>query len=212
MYSIFLADNEIEIIQSGTENNIARVTVAKPGQPFPFWDHFLRLLTEKPKKKLVLASTDPGWLFRYVASFFDPVEAAGGLVINEQNKLLLIFRQGKWDLPKGHGGAFETTQETALREVMEETGVEDLAIIGQLPETYHVFEKKNGGYALKKTWWYLMKTGSQKKLKPQLNEDITRAEWIDIDNLEEVFANTYGSVKFLIDHFNQYLPGLMKDN
>jgi 8-oxo-dGTP pyrophosphatase MutT (NUDIX family) len=51
------------------------------------------------------------------------IKAGGGIVVNEQNEVLLIYRRGKWDLPKGKLDDGETIEECALREVKEETGL-----------------------------------------------------------------------------------------
>lgn len=200
MYSVFLADREIEILKISQSVEFENVIQAEPNKAFPFWDHFLKFLSEKPGKKLRFASSDPDWLFRYVTSFFIKAEAAGGLVINDRKQLLFIFRLGKWDLPKGHGEPGETLSQTALREVSEETGVDGLEIIAALPDTFHIFETGYRQFVIKKTWWYLMQTSSQKKPKPQLNENITRAEWISLEQLNAVFENTFGSVKLVLNH------------
>ncbi len=200
MYSVFLTDREIEILQSSNIALPGEAIIAEPGQPFPFWDYFLKLLAAGPHHKLILASTDPLWLLRYVSSFFIPAEVAGGLVINDLNQLLFIFRLGRWDLPKGHGEPGETIEQTAMREVSEETGIEGLEITASLPNTFHVFESSQGQFVLKKTLWYLMKTNSRKKPKPQINENITRAEWFDQSKLDKVFENTFGSVKLVLNY------------
>ena len=58
-----------------------------------------------------------------------PVQkAGGGLVYNQKGEVLFIFRNGKWDLPKGGIEIGEDIEYTALREVEEETGVNKLLI------------------------------------------------------------------------------------
>ena len=209
MPDIYLADKEIRFIKTTKENASAETIFIEKGNLWPFWDYFAAFLKAEPGKVLMLGAEDDKWLFRYVATFFEPVEVAGGLVKNEQNKLLFIFRNDRWDLPKGHGDKGESIEQTAIREVMEETGVDGLKIIGSLPETYHVFENKNGQFAIKKTWWFFMKTSSKKELVPQLKEKITRAEWLAVDRLSEVFENTYGSVKQVINNYmKQYFSNL----
>lgn len=200
MFSIFLTDKQIEILDSSKSDLPKQTIFAEPGQPFPFWDYFVTLVAASPGKKLVLASTDPVWLMGYISSFFIPAGVAGGLVINDLNQLLFIFRSGRWDLPKGHGESGETTEQTALREVTEETGIDGLEITAPLPHTFHAFENSQGQFVLKKNMWYLMKTKTQKHPKPQIGENITRAEWIDMFKLDEVFANTYGSVLYIVSY------------
>ena len=90
----------------------------------------------------------------------------------------------------------ENIKDAALREVNEETGVEDIEIIKPLPMTYHFF-KRNGVFKLKKTFWYLMKTEFDGKFKPQLNEGITKVEWKLEEELNEIFKNSYENIKTL---------------
>lgn len=200
MFTIYLIDKEIHITGLSEPVNSRFEFLAEPRQPFPFWEHFSRFLTEPEEERLIIRSSDPQWLFLYVASFFNPREAAGGLVTNQQGQLLFIFRQGKWDLPKGHPDPGESTQETALREVEEECGLDQLSIIKPLPCTYHAFPWKEEQWALKKTSWFLMTSASTRKPKPQEKEDITRAEWIDRESLPEIFKNVFGSVKELVQY------------
>ena len=75
-------------------------------------------------------------------------KAGGGLVYNKKGEVLFIFRNGKWDLPKGGTEKFEEMEQTAMREVEEETGVGKLKITKKLQKTYHIF-KRNGIYRLK---------------------------------------------------------------
>lgn len=170
-----------------------------PGQKFPFHHYFSDFITASAEKNLTICSSDPQWLFRYIASFFEPVEAAGGLVKNNKGQILLIFRKGKWDLPKGHGYGNESMEETALREVEEECGIDQLVITESLPTTFHVYDWKKGLWAMKKTWWYLMETKTQKTPKPQTSEHIELARWLEKERLPEIFGNIYGSVREVIE-------------
>lgn len=199
MYTIYLIDKEIKITALKEPVDGSPAYHAEPGQPFPFWDYFSDFVSGPAGSSLVLKSSDPQWLFRFVASFFTPHEAAGGLVTNSRGQLLFIFRQGKWDLPKGHPDAGETIEETALREVEEECGVDQLSIKAPLPYTYHAFPWKEDQWALKKTTWFLMTTLSTHKPSPQVKEHITKAEWIDKGQLPEIFKNVFGSVSDLVN-------------
>jgi len=99
------------------------------------------------------------------------VVAAGGVVTNKLGEVLFIYRNDKWDLPKGKLDKGETIEECAIREVEEETGVKKLKIENLLKTTYHIF-KRNGTYKLKEVHWYAMKTSYTGKLKGQKNEGI----------------------------------------
>jgi 8-oxo-dGTP pyrophosphatase MutT (NUDIX family) len=138
-------------------------------------------------------------LFDYFASQFKIIEAAGGLVKNGNEQWLFIFRNGRWDLPKGKIEKGEAVKEAAIREVEEECGINKLKIIKELPSTYHTYsiEEKN---VLKRTYWFEMSTTYNKKLTPQLEEGITDVQWLSKNQLKQVIDNTYESVKDVVTH------------
>lgn len=125
------------------------------------------------------------------------IVAAGGLIKN-QNKYLFIKRLGKWDLPKGKLEKNESHEAGAIRECEEECGIENLNIIKELPSTFHIYEYKNS-YALKESKWFLMETKYSKKLKPQLEENITEVDWFSLDEIKEkILGNTYSTIYDLV--------------
>ncbi|MEM6721223.1 MAG: NUDIX domain-containing protein [Bacteroidota bacterium] len=124
------------------------------------------------------------------------VEAAGGLVKNAQGETLFIFRNGKWDLPKGKTEKGEDIEETAIREVEEETGVTGLQITEFLMQTYHIF-KRNGEYRLKLTHWYKMETAYNGELLPQIEEDIMEVTWKNEAATQLALQNSYENIKLL---------------
>ncbi|MEP3208565.1 MAG: NUDIX domain-containing protein [Maribacter sp.] len=129
-----------------------------------------------------------------------PLEiAAGGVVTNKEGKVLFIYRNDKWDLPKGKIDKGETIEECALREVEEETGVKKLKIENVLQTTYHVF-KRNGTYKLKEVHWYAMKTTYKGKLKGQKSEGIERVKWKGPEKIEKALQNSYINIKILFGH------------
>jgi 8-oxo-dGTP pyrophosphatase MutT (NUDIX family) len=128
------------------------------------------------------------------------VAAAGGLVRNDIQKYLFIFRRGKWDLPKGKIDKGESTEEAAIREVKEETGLENVYIDGNTFVTYHVYRYK-GKLALKPTYWYPMVSLGNDKLIPQTNEDIEKAEWFKSSELTEIKKNMFGTIHSVIDFY-----------
>lgn len=123
-------------------------------------------------------------------------KAGGGLVYNTEGKVLFIFRNGKWDLPKGGIEKGESIEETAMREVEEETGVSGLKIIKKLQKTYHVF-KRNGAYRLKVTHWFEMKTNFNGIPKPQTEEAIEKVAWLDPTEIQQALQNSYENIKLL---------------
>jgi len=67
---------------------------------------------------------------------FTPIDAGGGVVMNERDEVLMIFRRGKWDLPKGKCDDGEEIDACALREVSEETGLHQLKLEEKICDTY----------------------------------------------------------------------------
>lgn len=134
-------------------------------------------------------------------SFFDQfefVQAAGGVVRRDDGKILFIFRNGKWDLPKGKVEEGESIDEGALREVEEECSIQQLELVAPLCTTWHTYIQK-GDHMLKATAWYMMNYHGTKDPKPQVEEGITETRWLAIDQLDLVRANTYPSVIDVID-------------
>lgn len=128
-----------------------------------------------------------------------PVEkAGGGLVYNKDGDVLFIFRNGKWDLAKGGMEKNETIEETAIREVEEETGVTGLVITEKLQKTYHIF-KRNGRYKLKITQWFEMRTKFEGTPKGQADEGIDKVEWVHPDNIKFLLENSYENIKLLFE-------------
>lgn len=125
------------------------------------------------------------------------VVAGGGKVLNDNEEVLFIYRNDKWDLPKGKIEKNETIEETAIREVEEETGVEGLEIVKQLPNTYHIF-KRNGKYKVKETFWFEMRSSFKGKLNPQEDEGITKVEWLNEEASILALNNSYANIKLLI--------------
>tara|TARA_R110002049_G_scaffold249785_2_gene424125 strand:- start:25 stop:606 length:582 start_codon:yes stop_codon:yes gene_type:complete len=125
------------------------------------------------------------------------VVAGGGKAYNAKNEILFIYRNNKWDLPKGKAEKKESIEETAIREVEEETGVKDLKITKTLPTTYHIF-KRNGKHKIKVTYWFEMKTDFKGDLFPQENEGITKVEWLDEKASQKALENSYANIRILV--------------
>ena len=107
-----------------------------------------------------------------------PVVAAGGYVVRpgrDEPEVLLIFRRGLWDLPKGKRDAGETVEACALREVREEIGVGELHLARELGTTVHGYQRK-GQYHVKTTYWFLMQT-PENRFTPEAREGIEAVAW-----------------------------------
>jgi 8-oxo-dGTP pyrophosphatase MutT (NUDIX family) len=128
---------------------------------------------------------------------FKLVKAAGGLVINKSGEVLLIFRRGKWDLPKGKLDDNESLVECAVREVQEETGLKNLETGKEIETTYHTYIEF-GKPILKESHWFEMTSKIDEPLKPQFEEDITAIKWVKKADLKDYFENTFPSIKMVL--------------
>ena len=163
----------------------------------------VQMLKSKKVKMLYLYHSKEDKLWYYFLNMFKLIEAAGGLVRNlKTNHFLFIFRNKKWDLPKGRINKNEEVQKAAIREVEEETGVESLSITKPLNTTYHIF-KRNRKYRLKKTFWYLMETNYNGELTPEIKEGIEKAIWIDKKLIVSLKSQMYQNINLIIStYFN----------
>ena len=147
--------------------------------------------------------------FQRLFSKFKLIEAAGG-VVEHKDCILMIFRNGMWDIPKGKvekGDALidsiNVNRIAAVREVEEECGISNPKITDFLVETLHTYEYKSKNI-LKKTYWYSMRYDGDEKLIPQLEESITDVKWMTFEELMKVRGNTYGSINEVIDVYREY--------
>jgi 8-oxo-dGTP pyrophosphatase MutT (NUDIX family) len=126
--------------------------------------------------------------------------AAGGLIFNDKQNLLMIFRRGKWDLPKGKLDKGESIEECAIREVQEETGIQNVKAEKFLGITYHkYFDKYSKQETLKETHWFKMYADGIQPLIPQTEEDIEIIEWVDKKNIREKLSNSYPNILEIIE-------------
>ncbi|MGC6438464.1 MAG: NUDIX hydrolase [Flavobacteriaceae bacterium] len=160
-------------------------------------DSILSTLKTDKYKAVRLIGPDPNSLLKTFLNLLPNVIAGGGKVINPSGKILFIFRNGKWDLPKGKAEPNETIDQTALREVEEETGISGLTITKPLDITYHIF-KRNNRYQIKKTYWFEMHSEYDGTLTPQVKEGITKVKWIGPKKIKKVMQNSYANILKLI--------------
>ena len=129
------------------------------------------------------------------AQEFRIIHAAGGIVADENDEILMIFRYGCWDFPKGKVEAGEEWETAALREVEEETGLHDITLAEALPNTYHTYMLR-GTPILKITHWYEMRA-PQQSLTPQTEEDISQAVWVPRAQVADRLRESYLSLNEL---------------
>ncbi|MFT2010854.1 NUDIX hydrolase [Pontibacter sp. 13R65] len=171
----------------------------------PLIDKLVRLMEVKKLKKLdslTLVADKIKKIMLHLKDQFKIVKAAGGLVVKD-DKILMIYRLGTWDLPKGKLNKKEKVKEGALREVEEECNIK-VEIVGKLPKTWHSYAYK-GNKILKKTSWYLMNCTDDSLMKPQAEEFIEEVRWMTIEEVKEVLPNAYTSISFIMKHYLQSL-------
>ena len=158
----------------------------------------VKALRNKNTKAVYLYHPKEEKLEKHFLKHFPVIEAAGGLVEHTDGRYLFIYRNDKWDLPKGKIEKNEVIIDAAIREVMEETGVGDLMAIKSLNTTYHVFNAK-GKFKLKKTYWFLMKSNYDGPLVPQEEENIQAAVWRSKTDFPLLMKNAYENIKILLE-------------
>lgn len=125
---------------------------------------------------------------------FTPVLAAGGFVLNEKGEVLMMFRRGKWDLPKGKQDKKESPEACAVRETEEETGLKNIKLISPLITTWHTYHE-GSRFILKETKWFIMKTPGGQSLIPQTEEGITKLEWVKKSEIKKYLPDSFSSVE-----------------
>ncbi|OGX82062.1 NUDIX hydrolase [Hymenobacter coccineus] len=166
-----------------------------------FLDRLLRLMEVKKLKKLTsltMLVRKKGMLIQHLKDQFKIAKAAGGLVVKD-GQVLMIYRLGKWDLPKGKLKSDEDTVLGALREVEEETNIK-LAIGEELPSTWHSYAYK-GNKMLKKTSWYVMQCLDDSVMKPQAEEYIEEVRWMTPQEALAKLDNSYASIALVVRHY-----------
>jgi len=135
------------------------------------------------------------------------IESAGGLVCNRNHHVLLMFKRGKWDMPKGRLEEGFGPETSALREVNEETGldIDKLTIEGKLVSTWHTTRHQNINY-LKKTHWYLMVyDGDDDDTYPQVEEGIIECRWIHLSDLPKYRELLRARINYVVDFWHKNL-------
>ncbi len=138
------------------------------------------------------------YLWKAFTSYFNYLEAAGGVVKHNSGKLLVIKRHGRWDIPKGHMEKDETPLETAVREISEECGINAGDDISELSPTFHMYRYKDK-FFLKKTHWFFIRYSGSLETSPQGSEGITEAEWVPAAMIKDHMAGTWASVADVVN-------------
>ena len=147
---------------------------------------------------LVITVKDYAGAKNFIRKKFIVVKAAGGLVL-KKDKMLMIYRLKKWDLPKGKKESNETYKETAVREVEEECGIE-VRLGKRIGTTWHTYTM-NKSNMIKKTRWYKMELVSDAKMRPATEEDIEELRWMTQKEVYHALENSYRSIRFVFEEF-----------
>ncbi len=145
-----------------------------------------------------LISSEPSETFKEFSDNYTVIQAAGGLVFNKENQLLTIKRNGLWDLPKGKIEKHEDQRAAALREVMEETGINMINISDKIGETYHAYFESDA-VLMKVIHWYIMNSNGKSNLKPQIEEGISEVKFENLDWFRSPDFQSYNSVRDIVN-------------
>jgi len=193
MYEVFI--NQHSVIISNSQQNNCDYNF-EYHEAFS-WNDFFKNMNEKSSSKYVVFGDNIDFIWQHFKSNFNTIYAAGGAVVNN-HQMLFIYRNGKWDLPKGKLEIGESIEQCALREVQEECGLIDLKIDKKLNVTFHIYSLQNK-LILKETHWFLMYTNFKGKLRPQTEEGIQKVQWFEKSMFSTLMKNSYGNIQKVID-------------
>lgn len=202
MYKIYVNDTPVFLVNTSEASKFAadfdqKLSARYMGNP-KFLLQYIDMLEKTDRyDAIIIYHTNTKKLFKDFKRLFKRINAAGGAVFNPNNKLLAIYRLKYWDLPKGKIDEGEKKKKAAIREVQEETGIQDVKIVRKLNKTLHTYRLENGKRILKYTYWYVMKT-SDTTLIPQTEEHIEEAKWIEPEGFINKGLKTYGSIRDVI--------------
>ncbi len=208
MYKIFINDRLLQLIPQSDSVNGAELVLSLSGsEQAEQLEMLVDAFEKNPLTETLFLTTpaiDKSW--STLLSIFQTIEAAGGVVFNTDHRLLMIFRNGKWDLPKGKIEPREDPETAAVREVYEECGIGELKLVKQLSTTYHTYTFQ-GRRTIKKTYWYLMTTTDTSKPVPQLEEGIQEVKWMKNLEVRSALKNSFGSIVTLLNEHVMSIEG-----
>ncbi len=195
MYTIFIDDTVIYL----TDNHNCKDDISFVN----YEDIEMSMVLEKVKNEALqtvyLYHHNIDFLWSDFKKQFKIIEAAGGVVFNEYEEVLWIYRNERWDLPKGKIEKNEDITIAAIREVEEECGISNVVLKKFIMPTYHIYQYKRMN-VLKVTYWYEMFVDSHQELMPQLEEGITKVSWLDTKAMKEAIKDTYDNIKLLVEY------------
>ncbi|MFI3318375.1 MAG: NUDIX domain-containing protein [Rikenellaceae bacterium] len=187
-YNIYFTDHRVSFAPKAIESSDYTITRSST----PSREEIVQLL--EYHNAISIITPEPYQTLMDFAKDFKAVLAAGGLVCNEQGRFLMILRNGRWDLPKGHWEQGESIEDCALREVEEETGADLLTISKPICITRHTYTVK-GEWELKSTHWFSMRSTTHHSLSPQREEGIDSAGWFTAEECEQMIKGSYPTIR-----------------
>ncbi|CAD7798652.1 Diadenosine hexaphosphate hydrolase [Chryseobacterium aquaeductus] len=199
MYKVFV--NEKKLLLSKQSENLEKTLKY---DSFTTLEIALDLLQNTSVKELNVYGEQIEEIWEEFKKLFRIIEAAGGIVNRPNGDVLFIKRLGKWDLPKGKMEKGESREESAVREIEEETNLQNVELLDFINTTYHIYTERNGDKVLKYTHWFEMNFDGKDTSKPQLEEGITEVAWKNTTQIEnEVFPSTFKNIQLIIKEFWQ---------
>ncbi|MFC6269045.1 NUDIX hydrolase [Frigoriflavimonas asaccharolytica] len=196
MYKVFV--NEKELFLSKSEKSVEKNLKFEDAKTFEMG---IDILQNTSCKALNIYFENSDALWENFKKSIITIEAAGGIVKNMDEEILFIKRMGKWDLPKGKIEIGESTENAALREVEEETGITHLEITEFITETYHIYTDRNLKNILKITHWFSMNYAGNEIPIPQIEEGISEVAWKNKrDIVEIVYPKTFKNIKMILEN------------
>lgn len=203
MYKIYINETPLilaeveEMKQFESENTGQLLIVEYMGKPTRLLNYIDMLEKSSKFMGVILYSSDHQQLVDDFAALYKIIEAAGGVIYNDAKQVLSILRMGIWDFPKGKIETDESKEETAVREVKEETGIQNLDIGAYIDRTYHTYKNKKGVRIIKKTYWYQMHSNDL-NFVPQEDESIEEVRWLDQGLIMDPSTNTYNNIRDIL--------------
>jgi 8-oxo-dGTP pyrophosphatase MutT (NUDIX family) len=196
MYKVFFNDSTIQIasrINKSSKNNITKIIESCD------YESVCQIVREiessKARLNFLIQNQDVNEVWDQFRKCFKKIQAAGGLVQNEEGSLLFIRRLGVWDLPKGKIEKKESPEHAAIREVEEECGLSGVQIVKPLESTFHIYRSPYHSFpenlVLKETKWFFMKYSGSEIPVPQTEEQIEEVRWFAFSELDQIKSNTY---------------------
>lgn len=199
MYKVFIHDNPLTFIDSNHIDDFSGIYLFEQ-LVVSHKDYVFDLLNIKNQvANYYVICDNPDAVIDTVFSDYEKINAAGGIVTCG-DKVLIIKRNGIWDLPKGKVEANEPLSDAALREVMEETGLTNLSIVKRIDDTYHTYNTY-GPNSIKKTAWHIMSVNEMQDGIPQKEEGIDEIKWVSKSDLKEAMKDSYKSIQDLVKQY-----------